>query len=159
MLITNKIKTEEIPSVSLEIYKIIKSDLNLTDRTLDNIKYLIGKSLFYICFDQNRHVIGFIAKEKIWGNYYEVKSWYVLPKYRGTGLSDKLFLKIIEEGDNNYIAGTFNKKIVKRLKEYRFNTIKLSGLPLRVMLCYLLTRNLGSIRKHIFKKSYLLLRE
>lgn len=159
MLLTNKIKGSEIDSFSKQIFRSIKSEPNLTNRTLKYIALMLRKSCFYVAKDNKGKICGFIAKERVWGKYYEVKCWYVNHENRGCGLADQLFNKVIEEGGCSYLSSTFDKRIVERLKTYQFKIIKITDLPWRVGLTYICTRNVSSIIKHgFFRKSYLLLR-
>ena len=159
MLLTNKIKDSEIDSISKQIFWCIKSEQNLTDRTLKYIALMLKKSCFYVAKDRIGKICGFIAKERICENYYEVKCWYVNHDNRGSGLANQLFNRVVEGDNCRYLSSTFDNRIVEKLKTYHFKIIKLTDLPWRVGLAYIYTRNVSSILKHGFlSKSYLLLR-
>lgn len=159
MRILNKFPDRQIEVIAGQIHQMILREINLTNRNLGYIKRMLKNCFFYISLEKEDKINGFIAKEKLIGNYYEVKSWYVTPENRGSGLADKLLLKSIEDLNNNYLSNTFETYIVIKLKSYGFKQISISDLPWKVILYYILTRNVNSIIKHLFsKRSYLLLK-
>lgn len=120
---------------------------------------LLVRECFYVMVNPEKHVIGFIAKEHLMDNYYELKSWYIVPSKRSQGLSDKIFLEAIKKKEHIYLGVTFQKEIVKRLQSYGFKQESLTSLPPKVLLKYLITRQWKSIVKHLFiRKSYIVVK-
>lgn len=158
MVIRNEFTNQEIGNLTEQLYDFIKSEQQLTDRKKSNIKTLIEKKSFYIAMEDNK-VCGFIAKEYLAHNYYELKCWYVIPSHRSTGLSIELIKQSTSDTTHIYLGVTFQKDIIDKLAPYGFKHINLLHLPLSVLWKYIATRSWKSILKHLFKnKSYLLIK-
>ena len=158
MVILNSFSTQDILIIARQIHNIILTDSNLTNRSLDEITKLLKKNSFYVYLNRNV-VCGFLSRERLIGNYYEVKSWYVTPTYRNTGLADTIFKKATEDPSKFYIGVTFNLTITNKVKKFNFHQIAMTNLPLKVLVAYIASRSLTSIFKHLFiNKSYLLLK-
>lgn len=158
MQILNKISAGKIESTAREIHRLIQKEEKLTKRSMTYLCRMVKNSCFYIMFDNQDNIVGFIAREKIFGPFHELKCLLVLPEHRNQGLSDKLLAKSMENKNLIYLASTFEEIIVVKLHALGFKTIKISSLPWQTRLRYLLTRNFSSVRRFFKKRSYLLLK-
>ena len=156
MRILNEFSRSEFLRVSEQIHELIFNEEDLTKRGREEIKKLLEQSSFYVAIENNK-ICGFISRERLKGTYFEIKSWYVIPSCRGTGLAEKLFNKAISDSQNTYICATFKKEVMNKIKLHKFKQIKLTDLPLKVLISYIFSRSWKSILKHLFvKRSYLL---
>lgn len=157
MRILNNFSENEIPLIAKQIREIIRNEEDLTKRDIKEIERLLKQSSFYIA-TENNNICGFIARKRLIGNYYEIKSWYVIPAYRGNGLGDKLFKEATADSQQIYLCATFKEEILNKIKLYNFEQIKLLDLPVRVLIAYITNRSWKSILKHLFiNRSYLLI--
>jgi len=100
----------------------------------DNDYYHKSGGKLLVALDENENIIGTIAICKINNEEVELKRFYVRKDYRGTGLSDKLYEKVINICKENKIRriflGTF-EKFEKEIKFYikkGFNEVE-NGIP------------------------------
>lgn len=158
MLIRNKFQKRKVDRLSKQVFHLIKNEPKLTNRSLGEItKWIEGDSL-HIALEGDQ-ILGFIAREKITNNFYEVKSLLVRKEYRRKGLGDKLMEEAVKEKEVNYLISTFQEKIVRKAAKLRFKKTSFIKLPLIISLTYISTKKLGSVLKHGFKKkSYLLVK-
>jgi hypothetical protein len=159
MDILNSFPQDKVSDVAGQIFTYIQNEPELTNRSLHYIENLLRKKSFYVMMGAKKHIVGFIAKEKLAGNYYELKCWYIIPSERKKRLSEKIFLAAIQDKKHIYVGVTFQKEIVDKLKQYGFRKISLINLPPLVLFKYLSTRQWRSIIKHLFvRKSYLIIK-
>lgn len=159
MVILNKFTHDQIPIVADQICFLIRQEKNLTNRSKTWIEKLLKKQLFYVAVEGNLMVCGFIAKEALINNYYELKCWYVVPNLRNTGLAQKIFAKAIIGNQQKLFCVTFLPVVVKKVEYFNFKQIALFELPPAVIISYLLTRQRKSVIRHLFyQKSYLLIK-
>lgn len=157
MVIKNKFNSGDIERVSKQIYIAIQNEIELTKRSLEYIQKELKIGNFYIAINNNGQIVGFISKVKLLFNYYEIRSLYIFPNRRHKGIGGKLIKSAISDNSHKYLSSTFQAGIVEKLKHFGFMEISLFSLPISVLIKYIATRNLVSIRNHIFiKRSYLL---
>lgn len=154
--IRNLFKVNEVDEISLVIRNYIGKETNLTKRTDREIRRWLMQEDMYIAFSK-KEILGFIVCEKILGNFYELKSWFVEQKSRKKAIGKALLLRVISNKKKTYIASTFQEKIVEKLKRYGFVEKTVWTLPVHVLIWYIVTRNVSSLHKHIFKKKSILL--
>ncbi|OQX51055.1 hypothetical protein B5M47_02045 [candidate division CPR3 bacterium 4484_211] len=160
MHIRNQFKSKEIPKIAQQIYNLIQQEKGLTKHPLSSIKKLIKDGSVFVSFNHNSQIVGFVTRKKITTNFFEIRSWYVAPKYRQTGLAGNILRKALKGNRFNYVAATFQPSIVDIGKKFGFEHATLSDLPPRVLIHFILSRNLSSIFKHLTgKKSTLLIRK
>jgi hypothetical protein len=159
MVIKNKFYSKDIDYISQQIYIAIQKEKNLTKRPLEYIKKGLKIGIFYIALEKSDQVIGFIIKEKLISNYYEIKSWYIIPNKRYCGIGNRLINFALSDKNCYYLSVTFQSKMIDILGHYGFKQISLLYLPTNVLIRYLTTRNWFSILTHIFiKRSYLMIK-
>lgn len=152
MQITNKIPREKIEEVASYIHKHILTAPELTNRRLKNIQKLLQRDDIFVYFDNSGNPIGFIIREKLWWNLWEIKSWYIEKSYRGQHLAMDLLKASTVDKTLNYFAATFQTKVVKATESIGFNLTPLSKLPAWISIQYILSRNVLSILKHLAKE-------
>ena len=150
--VSNKFTSKEIKLIINQVFDSILKEGGLSHRSTGYIENLLKNGSFYLAVDDNLRVYGFIAKEKLVDNYYELKCWYVVPEKRRTGLADKLLLAAASDPRHKYIGATYQKRIVERVKKHGFGQISLLALPPKVLFKFVLTRQMNSISKHLFFK-------
>lgn len=159
MDISNSFSEHEIPQIAGKIFSHIHSEPHLTNRSMSYIYKLLRSKAFFIMMDKKKQVKGFIAKERLSGNYYELKCWYIVPSERNRGLSKKIFDAATQDKRHTYLLATFQKEIAETLKMDGFQPISFINLPANVLLRYLITRHWSSILRHLFiRKSYLIIK-
>ncbi|OGG03532.1 hypothetical protein A2W14_03025 [Candidatus Gottesmanbacteria bacterium RBG_16_37_8] len=159
MVIKNRFNAQDFDRISRQIYIAIQNERKLTKRPLEYIKKNLKKGNIYLALDRDDQVIGFIIREKIISNYYEIKSWYISPQNRHSGIGSKLMKLATTVNSFKYLSVTFQSEMIYILKHFGFKRIPLISLPINVLIKYIITRNWVSILTHIFiKKSYLLLK-
>lgn len=154
MRIKNSFDEREISFLAGQIYCLIKKEPGLSNRNLSKIKNWLRKGYLFVALENNQ-VMGFIAREKLTGNFYKLKSWFVNRKLRGKDLGKKLFIEAIKDKNINYLAFTFQGKIVKKLQKFGFEKIYLRKLPINVLLKLAIDWEFSSLFKHLFKHKYL----
>ncbi len=160
MTILDKFDARQIENIVNEIYAIIIKEPNLTPRSKKWIKKRIREGGLIASMSGNGPVSGFIFREHIWGDYYEIKSWYCRPEDRGRGLAHELFRKAIAIPGKKYISVTFFYSMTEKLRRYGYEITYYYQLPLMVTIIFLLKRPLPSVLRHLFKrKSYLVIRK
>lgn len=159
MVIKNIFNAQDIDRISKQIYIAIQNERELTKRPFENIKKGIKKGNIYVAFDKGDQVIGFIVRERLISNYYEIKSWYISPQNRRSGIGSRLMKLATSVNSFKYLSVTFQSEMIDKLKNFGFKQVSLLSLPINVLIKYIVTRNWTSIFTHIFiKRSYLLLK-
>lgn len=157
MVILNSFDRTQIEEIAPRIHQIILQEPRLTRRSLDYLKKLLLASSVYVLFDDNKKIVGFVIKENLSGNFFEIKSWYVVPEERGRGLAEKLLIRSTENEGDKYIGATFQPDIAGKVEKYGFIPVPLFRLPIKVVLVYVFSRPWSSILRHLFKKRGILL--
>lgn len=165
----NKFSVKETKKLANEICKHIKLEENLTNRPVKQIIKLMQKSGVWVALnrttqraDENieKKIIGVIMVEHFYKNYYEGKSLYVIPEFRGHGIGNELMKLAFSDNTKIYFGFTFALAIVDKVKQYGFKVYKLSSLPIPLILKIVFSRNIFSIIKHTTKqKSYLVVKK
>src|SRR3989344_7371054 len=148
MHIENKIRKDQIGKISSQIYTLIREEKRLTSRLRRDIRKLLENGFFFLAFD-NGHLIGFIARENIYKNYYELKSWLVVPGLRNKGVGTSLLKKATSEKDFKYLIMTFYDDVIGISKRQGFRITSFLKLSLPLTIKILLTRNPKSVIKHV----------
>lgn len=156
MLFKNNFQEEEIYQLSNQVCRLIKNEPQLTNRKLRTIRDWMRSGSLYAILKGNR-LIGFIVKERITGNFYEIKSLLVRRKERRKGWGEKLIRETVKEKSANYLISTFQGNIVRKTAKFGFKETTLTKLPLKIALKYVLSKKLISLFKHLFKKRSVLL--
>jgi len=158
--IKNKFTSSEIDYISGKIFTAIQKEKRLTNRPLEYIKKSLKSGFFFVAVEKGNHVTGFIIKEKLFSDYYEIKSWYISPGKRNSGSGSKLMNSALSDKSIKYLCVTFQPKVTDILKHYGFKQISLNQLPMNLLIKYVITRNLISVIRHVFvKKSYLMIKQ
>lgn len=157
MLIRDRFDLDEIERLAPQVHNLILGERLLTPRNTTYIKNLLGRHDFFIALDRDEKVAGFVARERLVDNYYEIKCWYTAPVYRKTGLAYQLLQEAIQQKGFTYIGVTFQDSIIQGVRSYGFEPISLTKLPPKVLVRYLLTRQYSSIWEHCFRKKSTLL--
>ena len=145
-------------SIANKIYKIISQARRLTFRKLAYLKKQLENRSVFVMFEKEK-LVGFIIKDRLFNSYYEIKSWYVVPKYRKKGIGKLLLKEVISGRDNKYIMTTFYRDPITIALKEGFRKVSLLQLPFSVTAKFLLSRSPKSIIKHIFRtKSTLLIK-
>lgn len=139
-----------------EIYSLIKKDGGLAVRDLVYLRKKIAEGGIFIAFEKNK-ITGFIIKEKLPGNYRELRSWLVVPQKRGEGVGRKLLDLTVQEKNKIYLLASFNIKAVRVAKSVGFEEVALFKLTPKILMYYLLTRKPHSYLRHIFKEKSVIL--
>jgi N-acetylglutamate synthase-like GNAT family acetyltransferase len=148
---------KERNNIAFQIYSYIYTEPKLTRRSISYIKAMLRSNSVFVLCNKNNMVKAFIIKERLWQNFYEIKSLYIAPSYRGNGVAAKLITKAIANIDHRYLSVTFDQRIAKMLISYKFKTTTLLSLPGPLLFRYITTRRLSSVIKHLFKKRSILL--
>lgn len=156
MRIENKIKKDDYERISSQVHLLINKESRLTKRSRKEIKKLLENDNIFLAFDKDK-VIGFIARENIYKNYIELKSWFVVPELRNKGVGRKLLKEVISEKGFIYLIATFYDGVISIFKKEGFIKISLLKLPTLLVVKMLFTRNTKSLFKHMFRKKSTLL--
>ena len=157
MDIKNKFTKEDSKRLSKQITLLISQEDSLTNRGIKEIEGLIRNNSFFVALGAENKIKGFIVKEKLIQNYYEIKCWYVVPSFRKKGLAIQLLNSAVKDNGHNYIGVTFQDKIVQKVGSFGFKPTSLVKLPPGVLLAYIFTRRPASILKHLFRRKSILL--
>jgi N-acetylglutamate synthase-like GNAT family acetyltransferase len=150
MRIENLFHESEINTLSNTVFRLIRSEPELTERNPKEIKRWMQRGHLHVVF-ANGHVIGFIAKDGLDGEYDEILSWFVKKRFRGKGIGKKLLRKVVEGKNRKYLMSTFQKKVADLVTRFGFKKTQVAKLPLKVAIKYVMKKRLSSIMKHSFQ--------
>ena len=145
-------------SIANKIYKIISQTRGLTFRKLAYLKKQLENGSVFVMFEKEK-LVGFIIKERLFNSYYEIKSWYVIPKFRKKGIGRLLLKKVTSSRNDKYLMASFYDNPIKIALKEGFRKVTLLQLPFSLTVKFLLSRSSKSIIKHVFhRKSTLLVK-
>lgn len=158
MLFKNSFSEKAIEDLSNQVYFLIKGEPKLTNRSRREIIGWMKNHSLHLALEDGQ-VRGFIVREKMTENFYEIKSLFVKDDYREVGLGGKLLRRAVKDESKNYLSVTFQERIVRKVTEVGYKRASFADLPLGVSIKYLIGRNLNSVLRHLFKaKSTLLVK-
>ena len=149
MRIRSSFHESEIHKISNAVFRLIRSEPELTERKLKEIKMWMRRGYLHVIF-KNEDVIGFIGKDRLDDEYDEILSWFIKKRYRGKGMGGKLLRRVVEGKKRKYLVSTFQKKVMDAVTRYGFRKTRVAKLPLRVAIKYVMKKRLSSIMKHSF---------
>lgn len=159
MKIVQKINITDIDTIADQIFTLICNEKSLTHRNHSEILDSLKQGNYHLAMKGNKDVLGFVCRNKLISDYYEIKSWYIKPQYRHKGIGKMVMDSALSGIGAIYLSSTFHPAIRDTLKKYGFRDLSLRDLPLKVVLKYLLSRKYMSILRHIIiRKSYLLIK-
>ena len=83
---------------------------------------------------------GFIFRQHIWKNYYEIGAWTVIPQISYPFTGPQLLEEVLRSPDINFVFFTFQSKIFRFAQRYGAKRITLFSLPPAVWFRLLLKR-------------------
>jgi DNA-binding MarR family transcriptional regulator/N-acetylglutamate synthase-like GNAT family acetyltransferase len=98
---------------------------------------------FWYATNAQGEIIGSIGLKKINNRYAEIKKFFVIPKYRGRGVAQKLMQTLVNAAQKHHFnflfLGTVDrlKAAQKFYTKYGFTQIKKSELPSQFEICHL----------------------
>lgn len=152
MRIDNSYKDVEVSDLTKTIKKGISSFWYLAQRSKAEIQDWINNKYLYLIFE-DEDLAGFVVKQPITDNFWEINSLFIYKKYRGAGMAVKAVFRLTRK-KGNYVAASYNKKAVKTFERAGFRRVRIYELPLKVIIKYLLTRKISSVIRSIKNKTY-----
>lgn len=121
----------------------VSDEINICILKAEQSFYYNNSYNFWYVTDNNGKIIGSIGLKKIDDNCAEIKKFFVIPKYRGKGVAQKLMNSLLKAAMKHkfktIFLGTVDKleAAAKFYKKYGFLSINRQDLPNNFELCYL----------------------
>ncbi|MDC0449182.1 GNAT family N-acetyltransferase [bacterium] len=141
-----------------EIFRILSNSSDLTTRSLEELERLNSEENIFIEFSDDGEIAGFITRERIHNNYFEVKSLFIKNKFRKQGIATKLISRSTEDENEIYISSIFTTHMVKILIDCGYEKANYFQLPFLIMIKFIGKKKVSSLFKALNKKSWLMLK-
>ncbi|OGY90142.1 MAG: hypothetical protein A2677_00445 [Candidatus Komeilibacteria bacterium RIFCSPHIGHO2_01_FULL_52_14] len=121
------------------IHKIITDEVNLSQRSLREIRGLIaGKEVLLLL--NGDEIVSFLFLTPLDKKLMEIHSMYTLPQYRGQGYMSKLLEHSIRTFDTKFFAVTFHEHTEKLLSKFSFKKVPFAVLSASAKFTFVVNR-------------------